>query len=330
MDRHNGNRDTVQFLVNLKRFPEKAASLIAAYNARRFNRVLTARSTRPLVLPISYATAAPGNAISPTPGRTQRLNYPVEILAGAHNFNGGNADQLAISKNGEINYGVLPDTSTVRFSVDDFGGSPAKGPSYFPVPIELGRVERLFADYYRPSGVIADQLRYFCFVGQRTFPPNSVEGGLSDPELVQVKSLINSRLVPETRVISMRVLYPAAAAGSEAKGMKLAGRSEPLLIRALRTSALRHSLVTFSIENEEPWMPAPAPVWSIMNCLIATGAGPCDTNWQFLETPFYLPKDQNLVANFVSSGDDESASFDSDDTGAAQRFLAVSFLAETM
>jgi hypothetical protein len=330
MDRRNGNHDAVSFLVNLRRFPERKAELIKKFNDRRLARVLKARATRPIVLPISFTNPAPGlGIVSPISNRTNRLNYPAEILAAVHNFDNTPADQLAINRNGDVNLGILSAQDSIKFNLQDWAGPVGSGPAYFPAPIALGRGERLYVDYFRPLGVLADQFRHFCFVGQRTYPANTIEGSFSDQELTEVRKLIDARLVPEVRVMSLRVDYPSAAANVEAREQRLPGRQEPLLILAMRSTGLRHSLFTISFEGEEPWMPAPAPVWSLMNSFPATGNKGLDTNWQFLETPIYLPARQDLIGNFISSGDDESGTFDQDNAGN-DLFLTVSFLAVTM
>ncbi len=354
MNVHNSNKETLNHLQALMRFPERAAELQKTFNAQRLARVLRARSVRPLFIPLSFLIE---NAVQATPfmDKTPRFNYPIVLLGAASDFSKNQealtSIQVSIDREEIL---CITDDPVSKCHKEGFANSYQQGQGYFPKPILLMDGQRLYVDVFAPAGGgAAGGVKYrrnMVLNGQRIMPANSADVLLDAKERELVNAAIAARSVPVSKVISMRVQFPAAAAGSHVD-VTLPTRNEPFLIRAMRSQTLAESTIEIGTARDKMWTTAPTPIWGLANCFVLSAPGSAagvDGFWQFFETPFYISPNEDLTASFVSSSDNEVvlASFDQDgitglqtpswasapqvNLGLGTDLLALEFLVETI
>lgn len=318
MQNFNGQEPYVNHEISYRRDADKAAESQPKLDAKRFKRVLKARSSRPLILPLKFNFTV-GGRVNPYTVPSDRLEWPIDILGASHNFPSSSFD-LNVRRGGGSRYlaSLDPDTQ-VQAKADDFAQTgETDGPLWYSSPMPVERYQQIYLDVYKPVNTGVAESRFVVLHGQRTFKSDDSEGKIDSETQAAIKDLIKVRRVPEPRVLVMAVNFKngGVAAGDVARDMQTNDAEEPLMIRAIRVNGLRYSTFRIGIRGEDYWMPREAPVWSLAAIRGLYKFG----NWMFLKNPVYLPQGMALVADFTNSGAEENpAHFDTPDLATNNR-----------
>jgi hypothetical protein len=332
MDRYNANRTTLEHIAHVRRFPDDAVAQQVLFNRQRLIRAYKARSISPIIIPLNYRLDA-GGRTAPYSAQTPEFPDPIEILALVHNFEVtvSNGMNVSINRESARFLGLAGSENFIQPDTLDMAGHRSQGPHVLPVPIVVNPGDRLTVDVYKKVGDAgATVSRWVSLIGQRVLPNSDPRAAISPAQLESAQIAIAARSVPQFRVIEIDLndFQPDGAPPPvSVAAAQLPDRDEPLLIHAFRSQSMMFSLVRVRRGYEgDLWTTEFAPVWSLANCYVTTGATMVDTNWQFLPAPYLIFPNEILSVSAINQGAEDDQ-YDPNHAGTPRR---LSVLAETL
>lgn len=260
----------------------------------RLQRVLNAKTVRPLYLPLSFDYTAVANQATKTL-LTDSVDFPllvVGLISTIQTY--GFAIQI---RNLVSNRGITQDQIPLPY-VAGYGGVYAT-PGFNGVrpfsPIRLNPGNRLSVTLLNRSGLAADLKGMLCFVCLRVFPQDAAEAQLGPGERAEIDRIIATR--PEAQDFFLQLAVPYVSGGTATEtltGLFTQAYDEPLLVVGCSRSLYR-STVELSDSNGYLFSSAAMPVSGLANVFSDYRAP-----YLFFPKPFYLPANTRLRGNFVN------------------------------
>lgn len=297
----NGQRESLNALINNRRTPELSGKLQAEFNAKRRSKIQSAADCRPVYLPLQFNLYAAGQ-ISSYRDMTDGLSYDVIIV-------GIKADQqirdiIIRRTEDEKPIVYVGDEDNLFLRLDEIAGMSATngggqiGTFYLPSPILLKANNRITVEMFKTETTGTAEQANIVLIGLRVFNPQYGELLIDAAEKQRIEQILQMREAPRNVFLKTVINFDSAAAGGTARNIYTPQVQEPLLIRGVRTT-LRHSSLEVRIQGEPNWTIEPTPCWAI--------AGEDELghdNYQWFPKPIFLHSGNTIEVPLVTNSID--------------------------
>jgi hypothetical protein len=263
----NGNNQSLNHLINVRRRPATARAAQDVLNEQRLNRIQAILATRPHFSALKFSLPATNN-ITPVTQNTPDFRHDLIVTGAITNSNRPFEIERRNSKRPMI-YIEADDYST-RFNLNEFAGEvvPSGGYNgifYFPHPFVIGEGRFETFKVYKLDADPAE-IAWLALVGMRVFADDYAEAQLTAQQAERVRAAIISRETPQTHYAKIAIEFDAGGKAS----FKTPKFEEPHILRGIK-STFNESLIRFGIEGEARLTSNPdeeglgdyVPIWAV-------------------------------------------------------------------
>lgn len=297
----NGQRATLDHLINRRLDPATAKRLQSDFDAKRRARINSALCTRPLFIPLEFQMTAAAQT-SPYRSVTPSLNYDV-IITG---IKSDTQTRSIVVRRTEVEKPLcyVGEATSLYLRADDLAGLSATngggqtGAFYLPQPIVLAAGQRLTIEMFKTDVTADPEEANITLIGVRVLNRNYAAELLDPNEKAKIDTLIQYREAPTTIFLKVPVSFDSALAGGQDLNIYTPAVEEPLLVLGMRTT-LRQSTISLGVEGEPKWTTSLTPIWGV-----AGEDEMVHENYQWFSKPIYLKSNGQIeIERIVNSID---------------------------